>query len=49
MTKKVHALNEQAAQQALLKHELEKGLESGLSKRSPEQIRAAFRKAREAA
>jgi hypothetical protein len=49
MTKKVHPLDEQVAQKALLKRELEKGLASGLSKRSPEQIRTAFRKAREAA
>ncbi|MEO7248243.1 MAG: hypothetical protein ABIW31_07275 [Novosphingobium sp.] len=40
--------NEQAAK-ALLKRELEKGLASGVSKRSPAQIRDAFRKAREAA
>ena len=33
----------------LLKHELEKGLESGLSTRTPAQIRADFRRAREAA
>ena len=34
---------------AARRRELEKGLESGVSKRSPEQIRADFRKAREAA
>ena len=34
---------------AALKRELEKGLASGVSKRTPEQIRADFRKAREAA
>ena len=34
---------------ALLKRELEKGLASGSSKRTPEQIREAFRKARAAA
>ena len=33
----------------VLKRELEKGLASGVSKRSPEQIRADFRKASEAA
>lgn len=37
------------AEKALLNRELEKGRASGLSKRTPEQIRAAFRKAREAA
>ena len=34
---------------ALLKRELDKGLESGLSGRTPAQIRADFRRAREAA
>lgn len=34
---------------ALLKRELEKGLTSGIGKRTSEQIRADFRKAREAA
>jgi hypothetical protein len=34
---------------ALLKRELEKGLASGTGKRTPQQIREAFRKAREAA
>ena len=34
---------------ALLKRELEKGLASGLGKRTPTQIRADFRRAREAA
>ena len=34
---------------ALLKRELEQGLASGLSKRTPAQIRADFRSAREAA
>lgn len=38
-----------AANQALLKRELEKGLASGVSKRTPAQIREAVRKAREAA
>ena len=33
----------------LLKRELEKGLASGMSKRTPAQIRADFRRAREAA
>ena len=49
MPKKVQTLDKHAADRALLKHELEKGLLSGVSKRSPEQIRDAFRKAREAA
>ena len=34
---------------SLLKRELEKGLVSGLSTRTPAQIRADFRRAREAA
>jgi hypothetical protein len=34
---------------ALLARELNKGLSSGVGKRSPAQIRADFRKAREAA
>lgn len=34
---------------ALLKRELQKGLDSGVSKRTPAQIHAAIRKAREAA
>ena len=38
-----------AEAKAALKRELEKGLASGVSKRTPEQIRADFRKAREAA
>ena len=33
----------------LLKRELEKGLASGVSKRTPAQIRADYRRAREAA
>jgi len=37
------------ADAALLKRELEKGLASGVSKRTPAQIRADFRRAREAA
>lgn len=49
MAKKVQPLDKHAADKALLKRELEKGLASGVSKRTPEQIRAAFRKAREAA
>ncbi len=42
----------QAAEKAdarLLKRELEKGLASGIGKRTPAQIRADFRRAREAA
>ena len=38
-----------AANQALLKRELEKGLASGVSNRTPAQIRDAIRRAREAA
>jgi hypothetical protein len=49
MSKTVPPLDKDAAGKALLMRELEKGLASGVSKRSPEQIRAAFRKAREAA
>ena len=49
MDKMVRPLDNSAAGQALLKRELESGLASGVSKRSPEQVRAAFRKAREAA
>ena len=49
MSKQVLPLGKDAADKALLKRELEKGLASGVSKRSPEQVRAAFRKAREAA
>ena len=49
MDRKVRPLDNDAAGKALLKRELESGLASGVSKRSPEQVRAAFRKAREAA
>ena len=49
MNKDVQPLNANAAGKALLKHELDKGLASGVSKRSPDQVQAAFRKAREAA
>jgi hypothetical protein len=49
MSKKVQPLEKSASGKALLKRELEKGLASGVSQRSPEQVRAAFRKAREAA
>ena len=38
-----------AAEIAALKRELEQGLASGISKRTPEQILADFRRAREAA
>ena len=37
------------ADAALLKRELDKGLASGIGKRTPAQIRADFRRAREAA
>ena len=49
MTRKLQPLDKDAAGKAVLKRELEKGLASGLSKRTPEKVRAAFRKAREAA
>ena len=49
MDKQVRPLDNSTAGKALLKRELESGLASGVSKRSPEQVRAAFRKAREAA
>jgi hypothetical protein len=52
MRKMMHdpaASSDDKAAKALLKRELEKGLASGVSKRTPELIRAAFRKAREAA
>ncbi len=37
------------ADAALLKRELDKGLASGIGKRTPAQIRADYRRAREAA
>jgi hypothetical protein len=49
MSKADKETSEKASQQQLLKRELEKGLASGVSKRSPAQIGEAFRKAREAA
>lgn len=49
MSKKVQPLDQSATGKAFLQRELEKGLASGLRKRTPEQVRAAFRKAREAA
>ena len=49
MTEKAQERTGKEPDNALLKHELEKGLASGISKRTPAQIRAAFRKAREAA
>jgi hypothetical protein len=49
MSKKAQAAEKPISGKALLKRELEKGLASGVSQRSPEQVRAAFRKAREAA
>jgi hypothetical protein len=49
MTKNEPPLDERTAGKALLKRELEAGLASGISKRTPEDVRAAFRKAREAA
>jgi hypothetical protein len=49
MEKKVQPLTSEEADKTLLKRELEKGLASGVSKRTPAQIHDAFRKAREAA
>ena len=49
MMQKPENLTDKTANKALLKRELEKGLASGISKRSPAQIRDAFRKGREAA
>ncbi|MBS3929211.1 MAG: hypothetical protein KGZ65_13770 [Sphingomonadales bacterium] len=49
MSKADKEASKKASQQQMLKHELEKGLASGVSKRNPAQIREAFRKAREAA
>jgi hypothetical protein len=49
MTEKPPKQNGNEPDNAQLKRELEKGLASGVSKRTPAQIRAAFRKAREAA
>jgi hypothetical protein len=39
----VESPDEVAAGKALLKRELEKGLASGVSPRSPDQVRAAYR------
>ena len=39
----------EGADAAMLKRELDKGIGSGISKRTPAQIRADFRRAREAA
>ena len=39
----------EGADAATLKRELDKGIGSGISKRTPAQIRADFRRAREAA
>ena len=49
MSKQAKPLDNSAAGKALLKRELEQGLASGVSARTPDQIRTAFRKAREAA
>ena len=49
MSKEMQPLDTDAAGRSILKRELDKGLASGISKRSPDQVRAAFRKAREAA
>jgi hypothetical protein len=46
MKKKADPLSDEKAGKAVLKRELEAGLASGVSKRTPAQIRAAFRKAR---
>lgn len=49
MAKEASRQTETERGKALLKRELQLGLESGISKRTPAQIRAAIRKAREAA
>ncbi|QYU67915.1 hypothetical protein J4558_24125 [Leptolyngbya sp. 15MV] len=49
MAKEQQHPRKSAPDKALLKRELEKGLASGVSTRTPEQVRTAFRKAREAA
>lgn len=49
MRKPARPQTDEEAGAALLYRELKKGLSSGVSKRSPAQIRADFRKAREAA
>jgi hypothetical protein len=49
MKKNEPSKTDEEAGKAKLKVELEKGLASGVSKRTPAQIRTAFRKAREAA
>lgn len=49
MSKQVQPLDNNAAGKALLKRQLEEALKSGVSTRTPDQIRTAFRKAREAA
>ena len=49
MKKQAEQTGDNAAAKAALRRELEKGLASGISKRTPTQIRSAFRKAREAA
>ena len=47
MSKQAKPLDNSAAGKALLKRELEQGLASGVSERTPDQIRTTFRKARE--
>ena len=49
MTKQTELPDSNVAAKSALKRELEKGRTSGISKRTPAQIRSAFRKAREAA
>ena len=49
MTKQAEQSGDNDAAKTALKRELEQGLASGISKRTPAQIRTAFRKAREAA
>lgn len=49
MKKSEQTSADRLAAAALLERELQKGLSSGVSKRSPAQIRADFRKTREAA
>lgn len=48
MKKQAEQPDDTTVARATLKRELEKGLASGVSKRTPAQIRTAFRKAREA-
>jgi hypothetical protein len=42
----INHLDKSAADKALLKRELEKGLASGLSNRTPEQVRLSYQTSR---